>query len=562
MSLLRAVMVVVLLLLACTPQPGTRTAVSHETCPPVSEQPGDTLGYTVTFSSWAQREQFVETFRSFLKEYPFTELRNDTVAGQVVIHIAPYREGMKVPMSLSPVEQSRFSEGTFEGTAGQEGMGRFPGDSTAPELFIDTIIPQTGGTLKLYLQRTGIDGTFLPLVTVDPFIARDSVSGPLFSVSTVSPKKITLAINGRLIDGTGRVVSALDLIEAWTGFVKKHPAEGLALFRNVEGIKEFVAGREAVIRGIGAVDQNTCYFRLSKRDTLAVRRITTRRLCGSVYSKIGPYFPLRTKEKKLLLLANTATGKRRALLDTLVLSVHDDNNPILSFSLKKYDAITLITQSDLSYARSTLDKQASLEVISNDRYFISCAAGNEAVRSFVASHCNGADLLRLSVKGVGRALSMIATDTDSAETTAGKAEPVKLPPAAAQETMRILFREDDAVSRSIAEKLLADLSAAGMRCELAGSGVTEYERALVERKFGCAVGWVPREVLTDEAEQLRLATLWFQDNGNEADRIARHFEIPLFAVDRYLLLRRPAGLFHGKVDGMFASSEPLEVIPR
>lgn len=555
MSIARAVTVVLLLLLACTPRQATRPGVSHETCPPVSEQPVDTLGYTITFSSGPQREQFVRSFSNFLKEYPFTVLRRDTIAGQVVIRIAPVAEQTGAPLSLLPIEPTSFSEGTVEGGGMPEGMMWLPGGRTDVMAMADTIIPDTGGTLKLYLQRTGIDGTFLPLVTIDPFIPKDSVTGALFSLAMVSPKKITLTINARLVDGTGRVLSALDLIETWTAFVKKHPAEGLALFRNVAGIREFVAGREAVIRGIGAVNQQTCYFRLSKPDTLAVERLTTRRICGSVYSKIGTYFPVKKGQKDLMLLANRKTGMSEALLDTLILSVNDDRNPILSFSLKKYDAITLTAQSDLSYARSNLEKQATVEVVSNDRYFISCSVKDAEIRRFVASHCNGAELLRLNVKGTGRALSCIESDSATTGASAQSAD-VSLSPAAATMQIRILFRNDDAVSLIIAEKLLADLSAAGMRSVLAGVGVTEYERALVEGAYDCAVGWVPREVLTDPAERLRLATLWFSDNGNETERIARCFEIPLFAIDRYLLLRRPAGLYRGRVEGLYVSSRP------
>ena len=558
------VVVCSLLLFTCTPKPAiTAGGVSHETCPPVSEHPVDTLGYTVTFSNGAQREQFVGALRSFLNEYPFSELREDTVAGQVVIRIAPVRYDEQPLAALSPVEQTRFSEGTIE----QQGMGLLlqspttMSDTAGGETFIDTVIPRNGGSLRLYTQRSGIDNTFLPLVTVDPFAQPDSTSEPLLTVSTVSPKKITLHLNGRVIDGAGRVLSALDLIDAWTGFVKKHPAEGLALFRHVEGIREFIAGREAVIRGIGAVDQNTCYLRLNQSDTLAARRIATRRLCGSVYSKIGLYYPAQKGEKELILLPNLKTGPRRALLDTLVLSVNDDKNPILSFSLKKYDVITLIAASDVSYARSTLEKQASLQLVSNDRYFISCSAADGTLRRFVASRCNGADLLHNSIKGNGKTLAFLETDSGVVDGVQEQGRGETPPAIASGQQVRILFRNDDIVSGKVAEKLLADLSGAGMRCVLAGQGVSEYERSLVERKYDCAVGWVPEQVLTDESERLRLATVWFGDNRNEADRIAQCFEIPLFSIERYLLIRKPAGLYHNRIDGLFALSKPVEALP-
>jgi hypothetical protein len=514
------------------------------------------VAYAIAFPGDKYRDDFMESFGEFLDRYPFAVFREDSMESSVVIRLIPSPEGSTsaAGITLGTVEDPWITESRMGGRESDSlGIMTDTDSLSVGPVFIDTIIPMVGGRLRLHSPRSGIDGTFLPLVTVDPFRQSDSSAQPLFSVVSVEPKKVTVQINGRVVDGTGRLMSALDLIEAWTGYVKRHPAEGLALFRHVQGIKQFIQGREAVIRGFGAVDKKTCYLRMSRPDTLAVERIRTPRICGSILSKLGTYFPVKTTAGSLLLVANGKTSKRTAFLDTLLFSVAEDKNPILSFSLKKYDAITLTTLSDLTYARSTLAKQATLHPLSKDRYFIACAVDDMEMRRFIKSKLNGAELLSSTVKAEGEPVDAIETDTVDIPI-----EPVQKnssPPAG--HNVRILFRKDDDVSRKIAEKLLADLSSKGVRSSLTAAGVKEYERSLVERNYECAIGWVPERILTDKSERLRMATIWFGDEYNEEKRLTSLQEIPLFSINRSMLLRIPAGIYHMEVDKIFASSEPV-----
>ena len=50
----------------------------------------------------------------------------------------------------------------------------------------------------------------------------------------------------------------------------------------------------------------------------------------------------------------------------------EDPNPILSFSLNKYDAVVLTSINDLEYARRNLTQNASLQEIPGERYFLAC----------------------------------------------------------------------------------------------------------------------------------------------------------------------------------------------
>jgi len=543
----------VVLLVSCTPQQalhGPSAKSPQGICPDVTSQGVDTLAYTITFSDSVRREQFVSSFQSFIDQYQFARHRKDTVAGQVVIRMAPALEGQS-GVQLSPLEPAWITESTMQGG----GPTPLLAGESESRTFADTIAPIVGGTLRLHLERNSIDGTFLPLLAA-PFVSNaDSAKGALFTLSMASQKKVVVTLNNKAVDGNGRLISALDMIEAWTGYIKQHPAEGLALFRYVEGVTEFIQGKEAVVRGFGATDQYTCYMKLAQPDPHAATRLGTNRTLG-IYSKLGCYFPVKSTLQEMVLCANhkTANGMQ-PLLDTLAINISDDQNPILSFSLKKYDAITLTFSGDVAYVRTTLDKQADLQVISRDRYFISCINRDAAARSYIASRINAAELLKVTVKADGKPIVRIESDVvDSIEMATGDNAPAV--PAGHQ--VRILYRSDDEVSKRVAEKLLADLSGSGIRGSLIAAGSTEYERKLVDRAYECAVGWVEESVLRDQSEKLRASTMFFNDMTSEDERIAGHWEIPLFSVDRYILMRKPAGIYHNDITGIYAASRPLD----
>jgi hypothetical protein len=167
------------------------------------------------------------------------------------------------------------------------------------------------------------------------------------------------------------------------------------------------------------------------------------------------------------------------------------------------------------------------------------------VRSFIRSRMS-AGLLGTIVKAEGRAITAVETDTLPASLPSDK---MQLPAGA--ETVGILFRKDDAISKAIAEKLMSDLTRAGLSAALAAADVKTYESALVSGRYGCAVGWVNESILVDASERLRLATVFFADDADEARRIADNREIPLFSIDWYLLARGSVGMYQGKPAGLY-----------
>ena len=114
---------------------------------------------------------------------------------------------------------------------------------------------------------------------------------------------------------------------------------------------------------------------------------------------------------------------------------------------------------------------------------------------------------------------------------------------------RILYRNDDPVSKAIAQKLLADLSQAKVSSTLIAADVTDYERKLILQDYDCAVGWVPQSVLQDKSEQLRMASIWFGGETDEHKLISEAREIPLFEIRSTLVTRNPIELHKNLIEG-------------
>ena len=231
-----------------------------------------------------------------------------------------------------------------------------------------------------------------------------------------------------------------------------------------------------------------------------------------------------------------------------------DNNPFLSYSLHRYDMMTIFFQKDLDYARHLSPDKSNLSVFSEDRYFLSLAMPSVEVRQFINRMIDKKDMLDNYVKAEGSSLKYV----ESEDSSAGNPSPA--PPSAKNQLtiaptsatpISILFRNDDPVSTLIAEKLVADLSHAGLSCVLKSSSGEDYERALVRRDYGIAIGWAPQNITLDPSERLRLGTMWFNDEYKEQARIDSAQEIPLFSIKTYLLSSKKIFFTENGLAGIF-----------
>jgi len=518
--------------MSCTPRVVVKEN-AEQAKPTIRLVQSDTISYIVDFPDNQGRDAFLLSFREFLQNYPFATVSKGQDHKIVLVNILP-EQGTE-PGSIIPFERSRFIEEMI-----QETVESTIGDSALETL--DSITPATGGSVKLYLHRSGIDPSFSSLLDVFPF-GTDNSPGFL-SVADSSRGRITLRLNGRILNGKNKIFSALDIIELWTNFIRHHPSEGMAVFYRVQGVREFIEGKEAIVRGFGATDEFTITLRLTQPDPYAVHRLTTSRLLGSDL-RLGRYFIDSEEKDVLLLLPNTiSTPKRTAFLDKLILRRGGDLNPILSFSLNKYDAIVLTSLSDIEYARGNLAQKATLIKIPSDRYFL--AACRSGLGRVLKEQVDVSDLLKNFVKAEGNLISAIETDSVMDIQATSEASEIS-----GLEQHRILFRKDDPVSKIIAERLLACLSRVKIPCTLIAADQLEYEKELVSKGYDCAVGWVTEKIKVSKSEQLRAAAMWFDDQEQESTRLAEIKEIPLFSVNKYLLVRNGIGLYRGEVGGIY-----------
>ncbi len=519
----------------------------------VTEGP-DTLLYTIEFADGLERDKFVDNFNEFIKNYPITNIQNIGLKS-VIIRIQPPNGSLSDSLNQEILNQDTFSNDVSSlhdtlvtpNNVLTDGITITGNDTIYTQYTSDIDTPVTGGSIRLYTQRSFFDDYFIALVSTFPF-DRNGTSG-ILAVTEQSARRLTIKINGRITNGKGKVISALDIIDSWTNLVREQPAEGFALFRQVEGMREFIDGREAVIRGLVATDQNTIQFRLLQPDPDIVDRLSTGRLLGQAL-KTGMYYEESKSAEGRVFLSNKSSGKGSGYLEKLFLRQGGDVNPVLSFSLKKYDAIELYAISDLSYARSNLAKNGKLAMFGRDRYFISLNVKEQKARHYLSSLVNSQEILKNFVKAEGECIASIETgDTGVMQIPAGAVHPGMIQP------VKVLFCKDDQISKIIAEKLIADFSKGNISCNLSACTMQEYEKALVSRNFGCAVGWVSDDVMNTKSEKIRLATMWFTDILDEKVRMDTFMELPLFSINRYLLLKTNIGIPSNSIQNLFINAE-------
>lgn len=534
----------------CTP------AVIHK--PPVVEtlpdQPikiihGDTLHYQIGFADSRERERFIYGFNRFLKEQSFQTERYDSA-------------GCFTSFRVLPIPMQAETPGSFAGNAPEVPSGAMEKtveDKVQKDTVVvprpDTLQPPCTGTLRIYVPRGSIGDPFSAFVDAWPFCERienDSLAGYLL-IDKFTAGAITLKLAGKVTNGVGQNVSALDFVNQWTAFIREHPAEGLALFRWCDGVADFIKGREALIQGLQVPDDKTIRIKLSHPDPLALDRLRTIRTLPEGF-KLGAYYIKLTRETENALSSNRSAAGTKPFLNECLVRTGGDNNSLVSYSLGRYDAMMLSNSADLDYARRNLLKDGTCSIVSRDRYFIANNIGDSITRAYIRSIISGGDLLKNFVKAEGTLIRRLETDSLTEELL-----PV---PATAKPTfadpVRIVFRKDDAISKIIAERLLAALTRAGVSGAMVAADEKTYESALVTRNYHSIVGWVPGSILTDKSERLRLAALYFNDETDEGSRVASSREVPLFSIDWYLLAKAKVGLYKGKVSGMFVKPANLK----
>jgi hypothetical protein len=405
--------------------------------------------------------------------------------------------------------------------------------------------PAVGGKARIYLQRGFLDDAVAEMIRLNPFGYEGGEERKVFNVTDSTHRRLEFTLAKAIKRADGRKVTALDFVELWSRLLKSRPAQGLALFRNVQGAEGYVNGKEPLVNGFTAADEQTIRIRLAKPDPLAFHRMRTPVLIGGPFM-LGAYFTAGAKDGETRLLPNANGVSDTAYLSECTVRLGGDPNALASFAQGKYSAMAVYSAADLETARTELEGKASLTRLPSDRYFIACKSADEQIRKFVHSKASGLDLLKNHVKAEGEEIFSV-----TAHSAAIDVPKVKTPPPQPPKPLKIFYRSDDPISAIIAEKLRADFGEAGIAADFGGSGAEPYEKALVSGKYDCAIGWAPEAVLENLTEQLHFASIWFNDEADSRVRLGEYREIPLFSVNNYMLLRDDVRLYGDRVSGMW-----------
>jgi hypothetical protein len=531
-------------LFGCSPPKVTRTSTERGETTPRSIAWEDSLQYRIVFADKDVRDRFAGTLNRFCTEQNLSLEHHDS-AGRKVFRIAAAGNG-----------GTRLSQGSPATASMGKSVTPFNVNSSA--VADSGHCPTEGGSLRLYYPRSTLEYPFSGLLDKYPFskkIGPDSLQS-CFDVQGVTPLSITLKMSGKIINADGKALNPLDIVDQWTRYIRDHPAEGLSLFRSCDGIMDFISGREAIVRGLLPIDNTTIRIKLGNPDTQALERLRTGRAMPPSL-RIGSYALKTVRENEDTLASNFRTAGTHPFVNFAVIKRGGDGNPLLSFSLGHYDAVALWSAPDLDYARRTFLKNgATCSPIGSDRYFIVCRLPDLSERAFIRSLIAPFSLLKDAVKAEGAPIAAVGNDSLTS--------PAPSAPMDAQHfstmlsPIKIWYRADDAISKIIADKLLAACVGAGVSGKVIPMELRDYESMLVSGGEGCVVAWVGEAVLTCRSEQLRLAAMFFNDTTDESVWLSENREVPLFSISWSLLATAKVGLWNGKISGMFVKLDSNE----
>lgn len=413
-------------------------------------------------------------------------------------------------------------------------------------------LPVAGGKAAIYLQRGFLDDALAEMIRMNPF-GRDGTERKLFHVTDSTHRRLEFTLTPGIKRANGRRVTALDFVELWSSHLKDRPAQGLALFRNVQGAEGYVSGREPLVGGIVAADEQTIRIRLAKPDPLAFQRLRSPSLIGGQFL-LGPYYSAaKSAEGTVKLLPNANSLSDTAYLAECTVQLGGDPDAVTSFTNGKYAAMTLYSAEDIEIAKTELEGKAALVRLPSDRYFLANKSANDQLRLFIRGAVSGLDLLKNVVKAEGEEIFCVT----SHEGISGQ-PPSRTPAPTLPKPIKLIYRNDDPISAAIAEKISADFNGAGLATDAIGGNAETYEKTLVGGRYDCAIGWAPEAVLENLTAQLHFASMWFGDETDSRVRLGEYREIPLFSVNNYMLLRDDIRLYGGRVDGMWSSGAKKE----
>jgi len=531
------IMLSALCIVTCTRQITKQVTTEKDQLPVRVTAKGDTTVYVVGFTDKKEVKSFLRSFEHFVKEYSIDTIASDSVRRYFCFKFVALPKDTPVDSrhTLEKIERLDFVETDI----------KIPAE--------ETIGADTAGTAVIYTDRTFIDNTLAELLSAVAFIhdssSQKNADSSGLILKQLSPLKIGVTCTGKLVNNAAKQITSFDLVQSWTNFIRDNPAEGSALFLHVQGLKKFIRGEEGIIAGFSVLNEQTIAITLSRPDPFALQRLTSQKLFPAPL-KNGRMYLKKKQENTCTISRNQHYPFTRSFLDECTIICGNDKNPIVSYSLNRYDLLFLYRKNDLAYARQSLNKNSELAPVSTDRYFVSLASESMPLRKYIAGLIHPLEIQTNTVKAEGEVIGEIELP---AANPAPEKNRLDTPPAVVTPVV-IIYNTGDPASTAIAEKILSDLSHAGLPCKLNGLNKRALESALLDRTYDIAVGWVSNKTISNTSEKLRLATLWFNNETNEAIRINQYYEKPLFTVHRYALHKKNIRLYKNSISGIYRTA--------
>lgn len=509
------------------------------------EYTADTTHYVIRFNSKQDLSSFQKKFEELLDTYTIDPLYRDTIDNYFSLRIIPRTEHeQKMSVDQSAHDSAVIPFAPFTETD-------IPFVDTVPDTSYyeeEIVIPQ-GGTVSLFTFRSVLDNTLSRLYQTKVLVA-NQLSSFDFSPDTMKTHFLTITESGAnafhitlendFRNSDGKELTAFDFVQSWTDFVSSHPALGYALFFPVKGIVRFIQGYEAIIPGFSVKDERSVLVLCEQMQmpSDALYRLTSPYLFPESL-RLGPFSITSKDEHMVVMEKNPYYPGEQPYIDKYIVFLNHDRNPIVSFSLGKYDVVILYKSNDITYAEQNLNDKAKLLPFAEDRYFLSIAAESLPLRRYLTAVIDPQEIKNNAVKAKGTSIDRI----DPQAILVGKnpeEKPLKRPYL--QQPLDIVYNTGDPVSVSIAENIFSKLTHQGIACNLKGLMGTLFESTLVSRDYDIAIGWISNTELSDPGSLIHLATMWFDNIDNEQLRIDQCYELPLFTIKQFALCKNTVHL--------------------
>ena len=539
--------------LMCVKQSIEKPLLHDKADPILINMSNDTVNYILTFANSEEKDKFTLDFDNFLKKYSYKPVRTDSITQHI-----------KIQFSHESIDKTSVSD---QIPFHQEEVVIFESDiqSRYEKIPEDTLAPIPGGKITIYTDRKDINTRLSLFYEIAPGkIYQSEIFNPLGDNETkknddleknyllfnqISPQRIQIICTQNLIDSRGKIVTAFDIVQSWIELIKNRPAEGLALFKNVKGINKFIRGQEGVIQGFSVNNEKTITISLRQPDPFSIQRLYSSKLLPHTL-KVGQLYVESINKNKIILHKNIHYPFNKSFIDECILVFGNDKNPIVSYSLNKYDIVLIYKKRDLNYIRQSIQDNSKLIPFSTDRYFISLGSDSYEMRQSLKGYIDPVKIFENSVRAEGKLIARIETDlidiSDSNDSYDTGTRNIQI-----SKNIIILYNTDDPISIKIAEKIFSDLSRMNIACKLLGQTKYDFEISLLDRQYDIGIGWVNNDILKNKSESIRLATKWFNDEHDESIRISECYEIPLFTVQKFALCKIDINFYHNSLSSIY-----------